>query len=1425
MRTPYVPRKLIALVAVFGLLLVIGHAPTTGESPRPADKNATDVKTTLASTETLGGAERFLTHVSTDKPIYKPGETLYIRGVILHHATHAPLAEKDKVGALVEVSGPKGDTVASGMVASEESVLGFSWKIPDSMAGGEYKAKVTYPGVGQPPAERKFDIRAYRPPRLKSQIKFLRDGYGPSDQVDATLSVIRAEGGVPAGAKVTVIARVDGIEAFRGPGTVDDQGRCSARFKLPAEIRRGEGTLAMVIEDGGIVETASKTIPILLQTVDLSMYPEGGDLVAGLPNRVYFEAFTPAKKPADLAGTVLDSKGNKIAEFKSTHEGRGRFELTPKAGEKYVLAITEPAGIKTRYPLPEVKPTGVVLRAGKQVYEPGEAISLQVAASGGQLLTISKREKLIASDKIPAVDAKLSLQAVSLDIPKTVNGVLVATVWDAAGKPLAERLIFRKPEGGVNVKTTPETARYVPGQKAKLTVQTTDKSGKPVSAVVGMTVTDDSVLEMIEKREQAPRLPVMVLLENDVKELADAEFYLDPKNDKAAEAVDLLLGTQGWRRFALVNPNELMAKHGDQGRRAVALRIVPMHERRMFLQKAMPGAMRAEAMMDAAAAPPAAAPLAAVAPVNDATRPNEEPLGGQKPEANLAVAQPADAKKEQAPAGIEVEQAKMIAPAAPPAQLIAGEAIGEPLSKERQQLGHALEKAGQAQGARAFLRAKDREMQVRNDFVTVRVYAHQVRPNRQPGERVDFAETLFWHAGVKTDSKTGTATVEFGLNDSVTSFRVAADAFDAAGALGAGTQQVESVQPFYLEPKIPLAVTAGDTIQLPIGFVNATPSLLGNVAVQITGHKALAMSGAVEPFNVAADARVRRILEIDVQPHSGDAALTIAATAGAFGDKVTRKVRIEPRGFPIEEGRGGLLAASGEANHEITVPDSLVAGSLKCRVAVYPTPLATMNDALARLIVEPCGCFEQTSSTNYPLVMAQQYFMSHEGVDPSLIQASAKALANGYDRLLGFECKSGGFEWFGEDPGHEALTAYGLMEFTDMAQVQSVDPVMLERTRKWLIGTKDGKGGFNRGRRALHTWVTEPECSNGYIAWALLSSGNKQGLEKELKWVREAAERDTNTYSIALAANVLAMGGDDEGANHLLDKLSAKQQADGSLTGATTSIVGSGGEALTIEATSLAVLAWLKNPRYAENVEKSIKYLAEVCKGGRFGSTQSTILALKAIVAYDASRAVPKSPGSVQLVVDGKEVGKPVPFDVKTHGAIELPNFSAQMSPGKHKVSLRMANGSQMPYSVAVGYHSLKPDTSKDCKLNLEVKLRDKKLGEGAATEAKVVVVNTSNEAVPNPVAIIGIPGGLEVRHNQLKELVKAEKIAAYEVCGRDVVLYWRSLKGEERVELPVSLIAAVPGKYTGPASRAYLYYTDEHKQWTDGLAVEIEAK
>ena len=151
-----------------------------------------------------------------------------------------------------------------------------------------------------------------------------------------------------------------------------------------------------------------------------------------------------------------------------------------------------------------------------------------------------------------------------------------------------------------------------------------------------------------------------------------------------------------------------------------------------------------------------------------------------------------------------------------------------------------------------------------------------------------------------------------------------------------------------------------------------------------------------------------------------------------------------------------------------------------------------------------------------------------------------------------------------------------------------------------------------------------------------------------------------------------------------------------------------------------------------------------------------------------------------------------------------------------------MEGGAPMPYSIGVEYSALVPDSSKECKVGMEVKLTRPTIAEGELVEAYATVTNRSKEAVPTPVAIVGLPGGLEPRHDQLKELVKKGTIDAYEVIGRDVVLYWRGLDGGQKVSVPLSLVAAVPGTYTGPASRAYLYYTDEHKTWVDGLKATI---
>jgi hypothetical protein len=100
-------------------------------------------------------------------------------------------------------------------------------------------------------------------------------------------------------------------------------------------------------------------------------------------------------------------------------------------------------------------------------------------------------------------------------------------------------------------------------------------------------------------------------------------------------------------------------------------------------------------------------------------------------------------------------------------------------------------------------------------------------------------------------------------------------------------------------------------------------------------------------------------------------------------------------------------------------------------------------------------------------------------------------------------------------------------------------------------------------------------------------------------------------------------------------------------------------------------------------------------------------------------------------------------------------------------------------------------------------------------------------------VAVVGLPGGLTVPTDmkQLKDYARVPEdgsrplVSAFEIRGRELVLYWRDLAKGQKVEVPVDLICRVPGEYSGPASRAYLYYNADHKHWVEPLKVTITAK
>ena len=1292
--------------------------------------------------KSLGGEMRYRTHLSTDKPIYRVGEKVYLRGVLLDAHYRTPNSETSQ--AQVQIRSPKGDVVYSVMCRVQDSVLGASWKVPEGLSGGVYTARVSYPHFGHAPTERKFEIRVYRAPRLSTRIEFARKGYGEGDRVVAALEVRRAEGGVPAGAKGTVIARLDGREVHRAPFKIDSKGVATVAFELPEQIETGEGTLSLVIEDGGVVETASKTIPILLKSIRLAAYPEGGDLVVGLENRIYVEAATPWGDPADVTAIVVDGSGRTVATFETTHEGRGKGSFTPVAGQTYTLRVTKPMGIETTVALPTAREKGVVLSTPGEIHEAGGSVVFELAATaaGKYRVLLSKIERLVGETTV-VVEAGGKVEA-SIEPTATAEGVLRLTVLDPKGIPSAERLVFRRSARTLSIEI--ETAReaHVPGDPVELRIRTTDGEGRPVPAVVGLTVTDRSVLEMIERRERAPRLPAMVLLEDEVDHLDDAWIYLSD-DEGASAAVDLLLGTQGWRRFALVDPGAFLKTHGEAARRVLAHRVKPQRE----------------AFDD----------MAEEAPLR-LNRPADKPMKAQEePRQN-------EAKKD-----LVEGQFKM-----------AGRRILRGRLKQR------------------FAKPLQR-------MVQVRIYAHR----RTAGEgRHDFTETVYWAAGVRTDAQ-GKATVKFQLSDSVTSFVVAADGFAADGRLGSADATIEAVRPFYVEPKLPLEVTTGDAIELPVTLVNGTREAL-DYELRIEAGGKIGVGAFEVAGRLAAEERARVVVPLAVGAQTGEFEIVVHARAGRHSDRVIRTLRVVPAGFPILWSAGGRLEGEGEI-FGITIPKERRIGSFQATATVYPTPLANLTEALAVLMREPHGCFEQTSSTNYPLVMAQQYFLTHSGVDPALVARARKLLDKGYKRLVGYECSEGGYEWFGGNPGHEALTAYGVLEFIDMAQVYPVDREMLQRSKDWLLARRDGKGGFLRNSRALDSFGgAPPEITNAYIVWSLTEAGQK-GLEKEVDALARQAATSKDPYFIGLVAGSLHNVGRLEDSRSLASRLVAFQNAKGHLDGAKTTITRSGGDALLIETTSVAVLAWLDHPQHAGRVERAMTWLAGRCKQGRFGSTQSTILALKAIIAYDASRTRPKESGVVRIEVDGVVVGQ-VPFSSDQQGPIELPEFSELLlEPGRHAIRLVMTDGSAMPYAVSVEYTTSRPATTEACPVEVETRLATKRIGEGEGTEVEVNIRNRTDQGQPMTLAVVGLPGGLEPRHQKLKELVRAGTVDAYEVNGREVIFYLRDMAPSQTISLRLDCIAAIPGRYEGPASRAYLYYTDEEKRWVGGLSVQIDPK
>src|SRR6185312_15315334 len=536
----------------------------------------------------------------------------------------------------------------------------------------------------------------------------------------------------------------------------------------------------------------------------------------------------------------------------------------------------------------------------------------------------------------------------------------------------------------------------------------------------------------------------------------------------------------------------------------------------------------------------------------------------------------------------------------------------------------------------------------------------------------------------------------------------------------------------------------------------------------------------------------------------------------------------------------------GRARGSVALPRGLVPGSLRVRLEMYPTSMADLVKGLEGLLREPGGCFEQTSSSNYPNTLILDYLNKSKQANPEASKRARVMLDRGYSKLVSFECPDTprrmkqGFEWFGAaDRQHEALTAYGLLQFKDMARVHPVDPDLIKRTQTFLLSRKDGAGGFQRNARALDKFGAAPKSTtDAYIVWALVESdpddAERLDLAKEIAALKaEALDANSvggrDSYFVALTANILLLRGDRETAHKLLDRLQEERMKDGAVTGAVTSITRSGGRDLQIETTALALLGWMRanDPKYAPAVKEATRWISQQRGGyGGFGSTQSTVMALKALIIHAKKSVHPAESGALRVRVGGKVVAgrKFTEHDLEVIG-LDVPNPEAIFNPGE-RTEAEIATDAKQAYPLALTYTytTLMPLSAPGCAVRLATKLGKTEARESETVPLAVTLENRQKQGQGMAVAIVGIPAGMKVPTDlkQLTELREHERISFFEIRGRELVLYWRELAPEQKIALTIDLTCEVPGSYRGPASRAYLYYDADHKHWVEPLSVKI---
>lgn len=1366
--------------------------------------------------------------LTTDKPVYQPGQTIRMRSLSLRRPDLKPTAGQP---VTFRITDPKGNVIyRKSDVTSKFGIASLDCPLAEEILTGNYRIDCQ---VGETASAVAVEVKKYVLPKFKTELELDKSYYQPGDLLIGTLQADYFFGKPVADAEVAIELRAVGVgEDLIEEATVrtDEAGAAQFSLRLPERLvgREQDSGDARITLQANVVDSAgqqqTKTLSRVVTTnpIQVQVIPESETLVKGLANRVYVLATYADGRPAQarLAVSGFDD------EFVTSPLGVAVCELTPKSEEvTLIVRASDDQGLSGRREVTlkcGVTNDDFLVRTDKAVYDGGDVMRLSALGGGNEPIFVDfvKDGQTILTD---AIEMKDGHGEYLLDLPPETFGTLELCVYRFAdhGLPVRKtRVIYVRQANQLQIAAHLDRDEYRPGEQAKISLSLTDADGKPAPGAISLAAVDEAVFSVLGSGSDLQQ--AFFTLEDELLKPVYEIYPWNPSLNLDGSPKERALFEQAI--FAGTEPRSNLAREA-------------------YLQELLPFLENNEEMLEVLQRPDWEELL------DVQTYFSPEVLDLLRSQARLhtlsasSYAENVQATEQARRAGLELVKGLW---------LLFGVIFGLPIfaiflthffSQDRlvgcvtvvivggilagllvpavQQAREAARRAQSANELRQIAMAGEYHKDVQG--------ADARKPqSKEANVRVRqwFPETLLWRPELITDDQ-GRVTIDVLLADSITTWRLTASAVSADGALGASQAPIRIFQPFFVDLDLPVALTRGDEVAIPAVVYNYLEQPQ-TVSLQLKPDAWFESLDDVERQLQLQPGEVRSVHFRIKAKQVGRRQLQVTARSGQISDALKRDVEIVPDGQPVERVVNGVLQPSAEI--ELTVPDDAIDGSVRAVVRLYPSTFSHVVEGLDAIFQRPSGCFEQTSSTTYPNVLALDYLRKTGKSVPAVETKAREYIHLGYQRLLSFEIDGGGFDWFGHPPANRTLTAYGLMEFKDMARVHDVDPLLIRRTRDWLLNERNGDGSWDPEQHRFHGDPADANrrmarlSTTAYIAWSVFDDSTAPSEARKTRdyLTSYRPEEIQDPYVLGLVCNaLLTIDPHGDAADRYVTRLATlrKSTADGKQcwwdgNDRRRTMFYGDGRSKTIETTAIAALALVRGHGDPATTRGALAWLMEQKDGGgTWHSTQATVLALKALIAGTGSLSGDDKERRIEIQLAG-EPDREIVIPADQADVMRQIDLSAEIQTGSRKLTLRDASGTLTGYQVAFKYHTPTKKERPTEPLAVTLEYDRTELTVNDSLTATATVENRQTAAAPMVMLDLPIPAGFAVDAADFDELVRNEKIAKYQLTSRSVILYLRGLEPAAPLALTYELTATMPVDILALPAVAYEYY-DEDKRGT----------